>query len=234
MKLTTTTTAPSLVSGSNHHNRVVNYFTKPESAVTSSCCKQQVAHTRTMAPRARNNDPAAEPEAWIKSRAKAKLRLLLMDESSWVQLCTPEQIHESDDDFKQYPLVRFKVNFNTLKSSIELERTIVAFDDKAVKEHQQKFPRNATTERGYKFWNKHPAEKRLQEAVKLGATSNRKPSSVQQDHPDFQEFPLPVFRTHLYQEQRKKKESPFWQKKRNEKAHKAHRDAEDRRRNNEL
>lgn len=110
------------------------------------------------------NQPPLSP--WIKSKAKAKLRSLLLDESSWIHVCTPEQIHTSDEDFKKYPIARFKVNFTNLKATVELNRRCVLFDEAAVEKHKEKFPRNPTTERGYKYWNKHPAEKRLEEMVK--------------------------------------------------------------------
>lgn len=189
--------------------------------------------SRKMASRAKTNSDQP-PSPWIKSRAKAKLRSLLQDESSWIQCCSPEQIHAADDDFKQYPIARFKVNFNNLKASIEVDRQCVLFDEAAFKQHEEKFPRNPTTERGYKYWNKHPAEKRLHDMVKQGETSNRKPEDIRHDHPDFQDFPPSVFRQHLYQEKRRLKEGVFWQKKRNDKAHKKHRDEEERRKQNEL
>jgi hypothetical protein len=178
---------------------------------------------------AKNHQPSSP---WIKSKAKAKLRSLLLDESSWIQICSPEQIHAGDDDFKQYPFARLKVNFNNLKAAIELNRRCVLFDEGAVEHQNECFPRNPTTERGYKFWNTHPAEKRLKELIKEGGdAANKKPAEIQQDHPDFQDFPSHVFLQHIYQEKRICKEGAFWQKKRNEKAHKNHRDAEERRRN---
>lgn len=180
-----------------------------------------------MVPRSKN---PVELSPWVRSKAKAKLRTLLLDESSWVHICTPEQIHASDDDFRKYPIDRFKVNCSNLKAAIEVEHAAVSFDEAAVKQHHDKFPRGPSTERGYKFWNKHPAEKRLKEIVKRGGTAGRKPMDIRQDHPDFQEFPPTVFRKHLHQEHRAFKEGAFWQKKRNEKAHKKHRLAEEERR----
>jgi hypothetical protein len=113
-----------------------------------------------------------------------------------------------------------------------LNRRCVLFDKGAVQHQKERFPRNPTTERGYKFWNKHPAEKRLKELMKEGGNAaNRKPAEIQQDHLDFQDFLSHVFRQHIYQEKRICKEGAFWQKKRNEKEHKKHRDAEERRRN---
>jgi hypothetical protein len=79
---------------------------------------------------------------WIKSKAKAKLRSPLLDESSWIQICSPEQIHAADDDFKQYPIARFKANFNSLKSAIKLNCRCVLFDEAAVQHQKECFPRS--------------------------------------------------------------------------------------------
>jgi hypothetical protein len=186
----------------------------------------------TQTPPTKSDNANHRLSQWIKSKAKAKLRSLLLDESTWIQICSPEQIHAADDDFKQYPIARFKANFNSLKSAIELNRRCVLFDKAAVQHEKERFPRSPTTERGYKFWNMHPAEKRLKELIKEGGNAaNKKPAEIQQDHPDFQDFPSHVFRQHIYQEKRICKEGAFWQKKRNENAHKKHREAEERRRN---
>jgi hypothetical protein len=190
----------------------------------------------TQTPPKKKSDANHQPSPWIKSKAKEKLCSLLLDESVWIQICSPEQIHAGDVDFKQYPIAQFKVNFNNLKSAIKLSCRCVLFDKAACLTKQcqkERFPRNPMTEQAYKFWNTHPAEKQLKELIKEGGnTANKKPAEIQQDHPDFQDFLSHVFCQHIYQEKRICKEGAFWQKKQNKKAHKNHRDAEERCRNN--
>jgi hypothetical protein len=138
----------------------------------------------------------------------------LLDESSWIQICSVEQHHAPDDDFKQYPIACFKVNIKNLKSTFEQTRRCVLFDETLVEKLRETFARSPTAEQGFQFWNKHPAEKRLQELVKQGGdAATRAPYEIQQDHRDFQDFPLHVFRQHLYQEKESCKEGAFWPKK---------------------
>jgi hypothetical protein len=124
--------------------------------------------------------PIISPPHGSKDKAKEKLCSLLLDESSWIQICSPEQIHTGDDDFKQYPIARFKVNFNNLKSTIKLSPRCVLFGKAAVEHQKERFPRNPTTEQGYKFWNTHPAEKQLKELINEGGkAANKKPAEIQ-------------------------------------------------------
>ncbi len=162
------------------------------------------------------------PSPWKKSRAKAHLRSLLQDPSSWVHILSEEQVHASDDLFKKYPLRNFKVNFNTLKKAVELEQGAIQFDKLALEADNERHPRKTLTERGYNYWDRHPAQRLLADDVKAGITTHLKPTELQKTRPEFQEFPLAVFRGHKYQEERKMREGVYWQKKRNDKARKDH------------
>jgi hypothetical protein len=148
----------------------------------------------------------------------------------WIQIFSPEQIHAADDDFKQYQIARFKVNF---KSAIALNHRCVLFDKAPVVNQKERFPRNPTIEQGYKFWNVHPAEKPLKELVKQGGNAaSRKPSDIQQDNPDFQEFPSHhVFCQQIVPGETNPQGRRLLAKKRNKKAHKNHREAKEQRRN---
>lgn len=158
---------------------------------------------------------------WRNSRAKQRLYDLLLDESSWVQLLDVEEVHASDIGFNRYPLTNFKTNFKTLKDAIEAEKDAVDFDQNAF--HDEKtIGRKPLTERGYKYWDGHVAQGLLKDDVQGGATKNTTPSDLWQSRPEYMEFPLAVFRGHKYQEERKLKETVYWQKKRNDKARKKH------------
>jgi hypothetical protein len=170
----------------------------------------------------KNKDPPPSP--WRKSRAKDRLRELLTDESSWIHALSAdaEQIHQSDPLFKRYPLKNFKTNFKNMKEAIKVEKSAIAFDQRALEQEKQAFARNPITERGYYFWDRHPAQQLMAEDVKAGRTFDKKPRDLQRERPEFQEFPLSVFRGHKYQEERKVKEGVYWQKKRNDTARKKH------------
>jgi hypothetical protein len=137
-------------------------------AISAHPCRQITQTMTTQTPPKKKSDANHQPSPWIKSKAKEKLSSLLLDESLWIQICSLEQIHAGDDDFKQYPIARFKVKFNNLKSAIELSRRCVLFHKAAVEHQKEWLPRNPSTEQGYKFWNMHPAEKQLKESIKEG------------------------------------------------------------------
>jgi hypothetical protein len=171
----------------------------------------------------RGGAAGAGPGQWKNSTARVLLVRLLSDESSWIhQAASIEQVYESNPLFKSYPLKNFKTNFKNLKDSIKEERDAINFDQRALEKEREKFPRNGLTPRGNPFWDGHDAQKLMAEDVKAGRTLHVKPSALRATRVEYQEFPLPVFRGHKYQEERKEREGVYWQKKRNDKARKKH------------
>jgi hypothetical protein len=163
------------------------------------------------------------PEPWISSKAKTKLRELLMDDNSHVHRAKVGDIHAGDPIFEQYPLLNFRTNFRNLKKAIVLEKKCVRFDQQAFDEEKKIFPRKQLTERGYPFWDGSEAQKLLEEDVGRGRTRGLLPSEVQQLRQDiYTAFPKEIFRNHLYKERAKQTQDVYWQQKRNRKGAKKH------------
>ncbi len=163
------------------------------------------------------------PPQWKTSAAKKLLVRLLSDESSWVHQSTSvEEVYEAEPLFKLYPLKNFKTNFKNLKESMKEERDSIHFDQAAFEKERALFPRNPTTKGGNPFWDRHDAQRLMVEDVKAGRTVQMKPSVLRDTRVEYQDFPLEVFRNHIYQEERKEREAVYWQKKRNDKAKKKH------------
>jgi hypothetical protein len=112
-----------------------------------------------MPPTNHQQQATTPPPAWRTSSAKVHLKELLLDDSSWIQLCTTKEIWNDEPLFKQYKWENFRNNFNSMKTSIEQEQSCVKFDEAAFEKEKAMFPRNVTTERGYLFWNGHAADK---------------------------------------------------------------------------
>ena len=74
------------------------------------------------------------------------------------------------------------------------------------------------TIRGYPFWDSHPANLLLKEDVEIGLVSRVKPAELRALRKEYKEFPLKVFRSHIYQEQRERREKDYWVVKRNKNA----------------
>jgi hypothetical protein len=170
-----------------------------------------------------NGRRAENPEPWRKSKAKELLVDLLADESSYIHAygMDEDEIYNSDPLFKQYKKENFKTNYRNLIAKIQLERSCVEFDQQALDNEKQKLPRNSRTERGYKFWDGHEAQRLMKEDVKEKRTK-MKPKDLRETREEYQEFPLHVLRQHKYQAERAEKEGVYWQKKRNDDARKKH------------
>jgi hypothetical protein len=173
------------------------------------------------APKNKNKSPALSP--WRSSRAKEHLHELLLDQSSWVHILTDEQIHEAEPLFKQYPLKQFTTNISNMnKAAIVIEGAAIEFDQLALDSDNYRFPRKDVSERGYDFWDGHDAQRLLAADVKEGRTARMKPTQLHQSRDKYKELPLAVFRSHISQEELKKREKVYWQNKRNDKARKNH------------
>ena len=83
------------------------------------------------------------------------------------------------------------------------------------------FPRQPNTIRGYPHWDGHPASNLLEKDVKDG-TAEMKPSALYDTKDEHKQFPIEVFRDHIYQEKRKQREEAGWVFRRNNKGHKKH------------
>ena len=164
------------------------------------------------------------PSPWRTSKAKRYLRSLLLDSSSWIHKVTAEEAHAAEPQFACYPLKNFKTNYKSMQASTKIEQSAIAFDQKAFEAEMNSFPRKPATERGYLFWDGHRAQAQLADDVKEGRTRGKKPSDLRQEREEFQEFPLPVFRSHKYQEERKLRENVYWQKRRNDKGRQTYQD----------
>lgn len=164
--------------------------------------------------------PATPSSPWANSRAKKILRGLLLDPKSDVHIHRVEEIHSSNPLFEQYPLKNFKINFKNLKESIDTEQAAIKFDQLALDKEKQAFPRNDLSNKGYPFWDTHPAKTLLEADVKRGIT--KKPSELQNSKEAYKAFPPVVFRKHVHQEIRKQREKVAWQTRRNKEGRTKH------------
>lgn len=81
-----------------------------------------------------------------------------------------------------------------------------------------KITHNEKTRRNYPFWNQHPAAALLCEDERNGTARSMKPQELWNSRTEYKDFPLSVFRKHIYQERMKQLAAPFWQHKRNKAA----------------
>ena len=162
---------------------------------------------------------------WKKSIGKLLLRKLINDKKSWVHNMEAKEIHESHQLFSCYPLSKFKEYLATLQQAAAAKDEIIRVNEREVLADLMAFPRGDLTDRGYPFWDTHPARYLLEEDVrarKSGNLEDMEPKQLWLKRNEYQDFPLAVFRDHIHQEKRKQREEPGWVVKRNKKGQKMH------------
>lgn len=171
-------------------------------------------------------------EEWKKSEAKRLLIRLINDDNSWVHRMSPEDIYKSNPMFENYPLPKFKEYLKCLQKGAADLKEIVGVNEQEIWQELIAFPREEMTDRGYPFWDTHPARALLENDIKDreadaddgDADDGMKPKQLWESREEYKEFPLSVFRGHIYQERRRQREEPGYVHRRNQKAHKMHED----------
>ena len=163
------------------------------------------------------------------SSAYALLYLLYMDpkKSRQVENMTAEQIWQSNPLFQQYELEKFETYNVNMKKLTEKRRGLIQEEEAVFHQDMLSFPPKEITSRGYPFWNKHRASKLLEQDERNGVAKEMKPKQLWQSRIEYQDFPLFVFRKHIYQERMKQLAAPFWQHKRNKIAKKKFEEAQE-------
>jgi hypothetical protein len=163
------------------------------------------------------------PPPWRTSDAKKLLVELYKDKHSWIHLCTPEQIYNTEPLFKQYKWENFQSNFNRLMDKLDLEEECVEYDRMALAQYKRKHPRTPQTNRGEPFWDGHPAQEMLKAFVQQQDKDwkeqrlerKQMPAELHATQTAYQEFTIATFANHYYREMRTLRETVYWQKKRN-------------------
>ena len=126
-----------------------------------------------------------------------------------------EEIWNSHSEFRKYDLESFiTYNKNMLKLTKKRKQQINSEEASFLRDVEQ-FPRKTTTSRGLPFWHEHPASELLKNDETDGVAKTMKPKQLWKSRIEYQDFPLSVFRKHIYQERTKQLASPFWQHRRN-------------------
>ncbi|KAL7538558.1 hypothetical protein ACHAXR_008627 [Thalassiosira sp. AJA248-18] len=161
---------------------------------------------------------------WKDSEAKAFLTKLIRDEKSWIHKMSPEEIYESQPSFQHYSFPKFKEYLKSLQKANADLKEMVRVSEQEIWTELNAFPREEMTDRGYPFWDTHPARALLEQDVGDGKADEMKPKKLRETREEYAEFPLRVFRDHVHQEKRRKRETPGCVHRRNRKAQKMHED----------
>jgi hypothetical protein len=163
------------------------------------------------------------------SPAYALLFLLYMDSSKSRILneMTAEEIWLSHAEFQKYDLSKFNTYNTKMKKLTEKRKELIHEEEASYHRDMLKLPKMRETNRGYPFWNTHIASDLLEQDEENGIATQMKPKQLWASRAEYRDFPLSVFRKHIYQLRTKKLAAPYWQYKRNKNAKKKYEEAEE-------
>lgn len=151
------------------------------------------------------------------SKAYSLLFSLLMNDTNARTLASMsvEEIWESDPHFKQYELGKFKEYHKNMVKRTTKRKQLIYNEYQAYLDDLQVVPKSNKSSRGYPCWDTHKASKMLQADEESGIAKELQPKVLWKSRKEYQDFPLSVFRKHIYQLRSKQLAAPFWQYKRN-------------------
>ena len=149
-----------------------------------------------------------KPVPWRNSKAKKLLRKDIIKGK-----CDgkgPQEVYKMRPEYKPYVYERFRDNLRALRAKIKEEQELAAFDMAALAHDLAIYPTPDASPHGYPRWAGSEAERKLKLAITEGTHKDMTPLHLHQSEPEFDEFPLRVFRNHLYQELRSRAERAYW------------------------
>jgi hypothetical protein len=121
----------------------------------------------------------------------------------------PRQVYampQYKDIFEKVKYENFASNFYNLRNKVRKWKTRSEFDEKAYDHDIALYPTDTSKLR----WPGSEAEALLKQDVDDGKQKTMKPSQLRETQEAYMEWPLDRFRGHIYQEERKWIETPYW------------------------
>lgn len=138
---------------------------------------------------------------WKKSEAKNMLRVDLINGNVPADMA-PMDVYKMRPEYAEFKYENFRTNLNNLRTAVaenitQMQRDSLYFGhDKAIMRHEM---RNADEPRS-RVWIETQASVLLKLDINEGLHEHLTPSELYQSREEYQEFPLQVFRNHIYQE----------------------------------
>jgi hypothetical protein len=124
----------------------------------------------------------------------------LMDDID--EVLTPQEYYNMRQEYNDIPYKLWLTRYNSLKKSINDSKS-KAVDFKLKVEHDRKiFPVPVTNYRNEPRWEGSSAKKLLRADVTSGKHKTMAPTDLWKTQEAYQQYPLDIFRNHIYQEKR--------------------------------
>ena len=124
-----------------------------------------------------------------------------------------EDVWKSHSEFQLYEFEKLKTYNQNMATLTSKRKNLIDQEEESFKRDMSKLQeRSNVTCRGYPFWHTHPASILLKDHVTdemLGKVEKMKPHQLWNLTVEYQDFPLSIFRKHLYQERSKQTRSPI-------------------------
>ena len=123
----------------------------------------------------------------------------------------PKEVHTMRPEYAApYKSTNFSTNLRNLHAAIKVDQGKAASDAAALEHDRNLHPVAAFTSKGYPRWEGSDAERLLKEDFDAGLDENKEPKVLHQTRPEYEGFPLKVFRDHIHQERRSRTGRSYW------------------------
>jgi len=156
-----------------------------------------------------------KPTPWQNSYAKKLLTQDILDGK--IDGMSVEEVHNFRPEYGVYKFERFKINLKNLISKYEDFTKRAQYDNEALA-HDLALNLQVQS-KPYPTWQGSVAEQCLKEDIDQGKHLDIKPQQLLESRPEYSPWSnhLKVFRDHIQQEVRARKERPYWMARRKEK-----------------
>lgn len=159
----------------------------------------------------------AKPKQWRYSEEKKELSKKLLDPTNPIHGMSISEVYESDPNYKQWELKKFQKYYKDLGETIKKRKQRADLDNVAVAEHKHSFPRGAMNNRGYPYWDTHPAKELLEVDVYKKVHESMTREALRLSRKEYTEFPKEVFTKRVNREIYKQSSATYWGLKRSKK-----------------
>ena len=149
---------------------------------------------------------------WKTSEEKETLRLDIM-KGRLLDDVAPEIVYNMHDGiYHKFPFIRFKANLINLRAAIQKNRIETQEDKVTLRNTLNQRPLRAEIHPPpYPKWDDSAAQNLLLVDIQSGTTLEMKPAVLWRTRPEYQDFPLNVFRNHIYKETTKPLAKAYWE-----------------------
>jgi hypothetical protein len=117
----------------------------------------------------------------------------------------PSVVYLQRAEFAEFPYEQFRDRLRHLRKKITSCKNRTSFDVAALKHDRKTHPKKATNHRDEPRWEGSKAEQYLKHDVENGKQDTMKPEALYNSRIEYKDYPLVVFRKHIYQEEKRRK-----------------------------